>query len=64
MHKLKKRILNSIAEYEVMLKNVKDPDGLRIVKTTLKTLKMQLRKLEVAQVKPLTEEEELKLKIE
>jgi hypothetical protein len=48
MHKLKKRILNSIAEYEVMLKNVKDPDGFRIVKTTLKTLRMQLRKLEVA----------------
>ena len=64
MEKLKKRITHSVQEYEEMLKIVKDPDGLRVIKSTIKTLKMQLKKLEVAEVKPLTEEEEIKLKLE
>ena len=64
MYKLKIRILKSLEEYDKMLKQVQDPDEARILQSTIDTLNLQLRKLELSKKKIVPEDNKIEIKLD
>ena len=64
MHKLKKSILRSIADFEKMLTRVSDPEEASLLRSTIATLQLQLRKLELSRDETVPEDKKLQLKLD